>query len=65
MILIVKLRFVLSIGAAALGLLGGCGQPGPLYLPKAPAKPAAPIVQPAPVPSSVTPVDPTSSVSQP
>jgi predicted small lipoprotein YifL len=38
-ILIVKSSLALIIAAAAL--LAGCGQPGPLYMPKPPAKPAA------------------------
>lgn len=39
-----KSPFALNIGTAAVvfGLLAGCGQTGPLYLPKPPAKPAAP-----------------------
>jgi predicted small lipoprotein YifL len=41
-ILIVKSTFSLFIGTTLCltALLSGCGQPGPLYLPKAPAKPA-------------------------
>lgn len=38
-----KSSFRLFIGTITLGLtvlLGGCGQTGPLYLPKTPAKPA-------------------------
>jgi predicted small lipoprotein YifL len=37
-ILIVKSSLALIIVAAAT--LAGCGQPGPLYMPKQPAKPA-------------------------
>jgi predicted small lipoprotein YifL len=44
-ILIVKSSLALIIGAAAL--LAGCGQTGPLYMPKPPAKPAAPKAPPA------------------
>jgi predicted small lipoprotein YifL len=41
-ILIVKSFIALKLGACAVltGLLAGCGQPGPLYMPKPPAKPA-------------------------
>jgi predicted small lipoprotein YifL len=54
----VKSTFRLFTGAATLGLtvlLSACGQPGPLYLPKAPAaKPArsgdAPIQVPGAIP---------------
>jgi predicted small lipoprotein YifL len=44
LILIVKSSFALNIGTAALltALLAGCGQPGPLYMPKPPTKPAPP-----------------------
>ncbi|QPI51905.1 lipoprotein [Massilia antarctica] len=56
MILIVKSSSALNIGITAVvfGLLAGCGQTGPLYLPKPPAKPAAPAVSPTtpPPPSS-------------
>jgi predicted small lipoprotein YifL len=53
----VKSTFRLFIGPAALSLtlfLSGCGQPGPLYLPKPPAAkqskgPAATVPTPAPV----------------
>jgi predicted small lipoprotein YifL len=44
-ILIVKSSYAL-ITAAALAL-AGCGQTGPLYMPKPPAKPAAPAAKPA------------------
>lgn len=42
MILIVKSTLALHIVtlASVSALLAGCGQPGPLYLPKPPAKPA-------------------------
>ncbi len=43
MILIVKSPFAL---AACLALLAACGQTGPLYMPKPPAKPAATPVKP-------------------
>jgi predicted small lipoprotein YifL len=44
-ILIVKSSLALIIGVAAL--LAGCGQTGPLYMPKPPARPAAPVAPPA------------------
>jgi predicted small lipoprotein YifL len=49
-ILIVKSTLALVIGAAAL--LAGCGQTGPLYMPKPPARPApaATPVQPPAIP---------------
>ncbi|MDL2357403.1 MAG: lipoprotein [Pseudomonadota bacterium] len=40
-----KSSLALFIGAAAL--LAGCGNPGPLYMPKPPPKPAAAPAQPA------------------
>ena len=48
-----KSSFALNTGIAAvvLTLLAGCGQTGPLYMPKPPAKPAAP---PAPHTPSAT-----------
>ncbi|MTW03705.1 LPS translocon maturation chaperone LptM [Pseudoduganella ginsengisoli] len=62
LILIVKSTLALHISAVACisALLAGCGQTGPLYLPKQPAKPATantqgkPGVAPpsAPVPST-------------
>ncbi|MFZ3288852.1 MAG: lipoprotein [Telluria sp.] len=54
MILIVKPAFALIIGTGAVvfGLLAGCGQTGPLYMPP-PAKPKPPVpAVPAPPPSS-------------
>ncbi|HEY0488305.1 MAG TPA: lipoprotein [Telluria sp.] len=53
-----KPSIALNIGAAAVvfGLLSGCGQTGPLYMPKPPAKPQPVPAQPAtmpPVSSSV------------
>jgi predicted small lipoprotein YifL len=41
-ILIVKssLAFYIGISMLVSGALAGCGQPGPLYMPKLPAKPA-------------------------
>ncbi|MES2074727.1 MAG: lipoprotein [Pseudomonadota bacterium] len=61
-ILIVKSTPALFIGTILClsALLSGCGQPGPLYLPKAPAKPAtsaepgkaAAAPAPAPAPST-------------
>jgi predicted small lipoprotein YifL len=51
-ILIVKSSSALNIGIAAVvfGLLAGCGQAGPLYLPKPPAKPAVPAAAATPPP---------------
>ncbi|WP_167076065.1 LPS translocon maturation chaperone LptM [Massilia aquatica] len=50
-----KSSSALNIGIAAVvfGLLGGCGQTGPLYLPKPPAKPAAPAAALPPPPASI------------
>ncbi|WP_317203208.1 LPS translocon maturation chaperone LptM [Janthinobacterium sp.] len=53
------LAFYIGISLFTCGLLSGCGQPGPLYMPKLPAKPAAsapngaaaPEFTPAPVPA--------------
>ncbi|WP_167236415.1 LPS translocon maturation chaperone LptM [Massilia genomosp. 1] len=47
-----KSSSALNIGIAAVvfGLLAGCGQAGPLYLPKPPAKPAASAAAAAPLP---------------
>jgi predicted small lipoprotein YifL len=47
-ILIVKSSLALIIAAAAL--LAGCGQPGPLYMPKPPAKRSTEPVQPKAIP---------------
>jgi predicted small lipoprotein YifL len=54
-ILIVKPSLALFIGAAAL--LAACGQTGPLYMPKPPAKPAKPatVITPPATPPSSTP----------
>jgi predicted small lipoprotein YifL len=52
-ILIVKSPFALNTGIAAVVfglLLAGCGQPGPLYMPKPPAKPAPKASTPTPPP---------------
>jgi predicted small lipoprotein YifL len=53
-ILIVKSSFALNIGSAALlaALLAGCGQPGPLYMPKPSTKPVPPA---PPAPPSANP----------
>lgn len=40
------------VGGLALGLLAGCGQKGPLSLPKDPAKSAKPVAMPAPAASA-------------
>jgi predicted small lipoprotein YifL len=54
-ILIVKSSSALNIGAIAMvfASLAGCGQTGPLYMPKPPAKPAA--SAPAPAAPATTP----------
>ena len=54
MILIVKSPFALFPGLALLALLSGCGQPGPLYMPKPPTRAAAKATPPPapPVPST-------------
>jgi predicted small lipoprotein YifL len=53
-ILIVKPSFALNIAAAAVlaSLLAGCGQPGPLYMPKPPTKPAPPAAPATPTATS-------------
>jgi predicted small lipoprotein YifL len=55
-ILIVKPSIALNIGTAAVvfGLLAGCGQTGPLYMPQPPAKPQ-------PVPAQAPAMPPVSS----
>ncbi len=56
MILIVKSPFALPALAAALAaLLSACGQPGPLYMPKPPARGSASVPA-TPAPAAVTPV---------
>lgn len=55
MILIVKSPFALSAGFALLALLSGCGQPGPLYMPKPPTRAAA---KATPAPAPVAPATP-------
>lgn len=52
MILIVKSPFALLTSLATLMALSACGQTGPLYLPKPPARPAA--AQPAATPAGTT-----------
>ena len=47
--MILNVKSSLALIAVLLPLLAGCGQTGPLYLPKPPAKPA-----PAPVPPPPT-----------
>ncbi|MDC8760270.1 LPS translocon maturation chaperone LptM [Janthinobacterium fluminis] len=51
------LALYIGISLFISGMLAGCGQPGPLYMPKPPAKPPAaaasasqPAIAPAPVP---------------
>jgi len=54
----VKSSFAFNTGVAAvvLALLGGCGQTGPLVLPKRPAKPATkPLPPPPQLPSPSSP----------
>ncbi|MGN7984131.1 LPS translocon maturation chaperone LptM [Burkholderia sp. 22313] len=51
-----RVVFQMSAIVAALAILAGCGQRGPLYLPTVPPLPAKPIQQDAP-PSDVTPTD--------
>jgi predicted small lipoprotein YifL len=74
MILIVKSSFALPAAAVALAaLLSACGQPGPLYMPKPPARgaanapaastPAAPAA-PAPV-TTATPPAPAAGMTVP
>ncbi|MDQ1919913.1 LPS translocon maturation chaperone LptM [Massilia pseudoviolaceinigra] len=59
-----KSSSALNIGIAAVvfGLLAGCGQTGPLYLPKPPAKPAVPANAAATLPT--TPPPPSSPAAQ-
>ncbi|WP_026133130.1 MULTISPECIES: LPS translocon maturation chaperone LptM [unclassified Janthinobacterium] len=53
-----SLALYISISLLISGMLAGCGQPGPLFMPKPPAKPAPeqaatsgkPAITPAPVP---------------
>jgi len=47
----------MSAIVAALAILAGCGQRGPLYLPTVPPLPAKPIQQQDAPPSDVTPTD--------
>jgi predicted small lipoprotein YifL len=60
-ILIVKSSLALIIAAAAL--LAGCGQPGPLYMPKPPAKRAPAPVQPPAIPE-IPPTSPSPAAQQ-
>jgi predicted small lipoprotein YifL len=56
-ILIVKSPFALpALAAASLALLSACGQPGPLYMPKPPARAAAtpPVVPAGPAAPATT-----------
>lgn len=70
MILIVKstlARITPILGSAlcVAVLLSGCGQPGPLYLPKAPTKPASSTTTAKPgVPPASSPVPGTAPASQ-
>lgn len=67
MILIVKSNFSLFTGIilCLTALLSGCGQPGPLYLPKDPAKPATSTALGKPgIPPASSPVPATPPVSQ-
>ncbi|KHK57637.1 hypothetical protein PI86_11400 [Burkholderia sp. A9] len=51
-----RVVFRMSAIVAALAIVAGCGQRGPLYLPTVPPLPAKPIQQDAP-PSDVKPTD--------
>lgn len=57
MILIVKFLFDLPRAGALIivGMLAGCGQKGPLYLPAKPAPVASPAPKMPPVPASTQP----------
>ncbi|RKU02970.1 hypothetical protein C7H84_12210 [Burkholderia sp. Nafp2/4-1b] len=52
-----RVVFRMSAIVAALAILAGCGQRGPLYLPTVPPLPAKPIQQQDTPPSDVTPTD--------
>ena len=58
MILIVKSPFALLTSLATLMALSACGQTGPLYMPKPPARPAA-------APTSAAPAGTTNSTGTP
>ena len=61
MILIVKSPFALpAAGFALAALLSACGQPGPLYMPKPPARAAA-----ATAPATPAPAVPVTTASPP
>ena len=61
MILIVKSSFALPAGMALLILLSGCGQPGPLYMPKPPTRAAA---KATPAPAPAVPANPAEATNQ-
>lgn len=62
MILIVKSPFALPAALTLLALLSGCGQPGPLYMPKPPTRAAAKATPPpAPAVPATTPATGTGS----
>ncbi|AOI96814.1 MULTISPECIES: LPS translocon maturation chaperone LptM [Burkholderia] len=52
-----RVVFRMSAIVAALAILAGCGQRGPLYLPTVPPLPAKPIQQQDTPPSDVMPTD--------
>ncbi|MGS0895790.1 LPS translocon maturation chaperone LptM [Burkholderia stagnalis] len=52
-----RVVFRMSAIVAALAILAGCGQRGPLYLPTVPPLPAKPIQQQDTPPSDVKPTD--------
>ncbi|KWF20443.1 LPS translocon maturation chaperone LptM [Burkholderia pseudomultivorans] len=52
-----RVVFRMSAIVAALAILAGCGQRGPLYLPTVPPLPQKPIQQQDTPPSDVTPTD--------
>ncbi|ABI85864.1 MULTISPECIES: LPS translocon maturation chaperone LptM [Burkholderia] len=60
-----RVVFRMSAIVAALAILAGCGQRGPLYLPTVPPLPAKPIQQQDTPPSDVKPTDENASDSIP
>ncbi|WP_179403049.1 LPS translocon maturation chaperone LptM [Burkholderia guangdongensis] len=60
-----RVVFRMSAIVAALAILAGCGQRGPLYMPSVPPLPPKPAVQTAPPSSDVTPADDSAADSTP
>ncbi|MGU7783952.1 LPS translocon maturation chaperone LptM [Burkholderia sp. PU8-34] len=60
-----RVVFRMSAIVAALAILAGCGQRGPLYLPTVPPLPPKPIEQQNTPPSDVKPTDESASDSMP